>query len=105
MKSFFNHLIRKPTFISVTKILFFLYIVFLVIYKVFDPLKTGSSYNMILETLLIFSIVPLILFSIDRLLVMKINNIKLTIIETIVLLAYSHTIFYLSIRFKSKVNN
>jgi hypothetical protein len=50
----------------------------------FDPPKTGSAYNMILEMLLIFSIVPLGLFIIDRLLVIKINYIKLTIIETIV---------------------
>jgi len=40
---------------------------------------------MILEMLLIFSIVPVVLFIIDRLLVIKINNIKLTIIETIVI--------------------
>lgn len=55
------------------------------IYKLFNPPKIGSGYNMILEMLLIFSIVPVILFIIDRLLVIKINNIKLTIIETIVI--------------------
>lgn len=55
------------------------------IYKLFSPPKIGSGYNMILEMLLIFSIVPVVLFIIDRLLVIKINNIKLTIIETIVL--------------------
>lgn len=55
------------------------------IYKLFNPPKIGSGYNMILEMLLIFSIVPVVLFIIDRLLVIKINNIKLTIIETIVI--------------------
>jgi hypothetical protein len=40
---------------------------------------------MILEMLVIVSIVPLGLFIIDRLLVIKINNIKLTIMEAIVL--------------------
>lgn len=55
------------------------------IYKLFSPPKIGSGYNMILEMLLIFSIVPVVLFIIDRLLVIKINNIKLTIIEAIVL--------------------
>jgi hypothetical protein len=54
------------------------------IYKLFNPPKIGSGYNMILEMLLIFSIIPVVLFIIDRLLVIKINNIKLTIIETIV---------------------
>lgn len=53
------------------------------IYKLFDPPKTGSVYNMVLETLLFFSIIPLGLFIIDRLLVIKINNIRLTVIETI----------------------
>lgn len=55
------------------------------IYKLFNPPKIGSGYNMILEMLLIFSIIPVVLFIIDRLLVIKINNIKLTIIETIVI--------------------
>jgi hypothetical protein len=85
MKSFFSHLIRKPTFISVIATLFFAYVLFLMIYKIFNPPKIGSAYNMILETLLIISIVPLILFVIDRLLVMKINNIKLAIIEAILI--------------------
>jgi len=83
MKKIFYHLVRKPTFISTITALFFIYIVFLVIYKLFDPPKTGSGYNMVLETLLIFSIIPLGLFIIDRLLVIKINNIRLTVIETI----------------------
>jgi len=84
MKDIFYHLIRKPTFISILTALFFIYIAFLIVYKIFDPPKTGSTYNMILEMLLVFSIVPLGLFIIDRLLVIKINYIKLTIIETIV---------------------
>lgn len=54
------------------------------IYKIFYPPKIGSAYNMILEMLLIVSVVPLGLFIIDRLLVIKINNIKLTIIEAVV---------------------
>ncbi|CAA7386732.1 hypothetical protein CHRY9393_01032 [Chryseobacterium fistulae] len=83
MKNVFYHLILKPTFISVITALFFLYIAFAIIYKLFYPPKIGSAYNMVLEMLLIFSIVPLGLFIIDRLLVIKINNIKLTIIETI----------------------
>lgn len=84
MKRFFNHLIRKPTFISVMTALYFGYIIFGIVYKWFDPPKIGSSYKMVLETLLIFSIVPLGLFIIDRLLVLKINNTKLAIIETII---------------------
>lgn len=40
---------------------------------------------MILEMLFIVSIVPLGLFIIDRLLVIKINNIKLTVIEIVTL--------------------
>lgn len=84
MKTFFYHLVRKPTFISILSALFFSYIVFLSIYKLFDPPKIGSPYNMIIEMLLIVSIVPLGLFIIDRLLVIKINHIKLTIIESII---------------------
>lgn len=84
MRNVFYHLIRKPTFISVLTALFFSYITFLSIYKLFDPPKTGSAYNMILEMLLIASVVPLGLFIIDRLLVLKINNLKLTIIETLI---------------------
>lgn len=84
MKNVFYYLIRKPTFISIITALFFIYIIFLMIYKLFNPPKIGSAYNMIFETLLIFSIIPLVLFIIDRLLVIKINNIKLTIIETII---------------------
>lgn len=64
--------------------LYFAYIIYAVVYKWFDPPKIGSAYNMVLETLLVFSIVPLGLFIIDRLLVLKINNIKLAIIETII---------------------
>ncbi|VEH20404.1 Uncharacterised protein [Chryseobacterium nakagawai] len=85
MKAFFYHLVRKPTFISILSALFFSYIIFLSIYKLFDPPKIGSGYNMILEMLLIVSIVPLGLFIIDRVLVIKMNNIKLTIIEIILL--------------------
>lgn len=85
MKTFFYHLVRKPTFISILSALFFSYIIFLSIYKLFDPPKIGSGYNMILEMLLIVSIVPLGLFIIDRVLVIKMNNIKLTIIEIILL--------------------
>jgi len=84
MKNIFYHLIRKPTVISILSTLFFLYIVFLAVYKIFDPPKPGSPYNMILETLLIVSIVPLGLLIIDRLLVIKINHIRLAIIEGIV---------------------
>lgn len=83
MRNFLYHLIRKPTFISVTTALFFIYIIFLIVYKWFDSPKIGSGYNMILEMLLIFSFIPLSLFIIDRLLVNKINNIKLSIIEII----------------------
>jgi len=85
MKGIFYPIIRKPTLISVLSTLFFIYVAFLIVYKWFDPPKTGSGYKMILEMLLIFSIVPLGLLIIDRLLVIKINNIKLTIIEAIVL--------------------
>ncbi|MDR6371066.1 hypothetical protein J2795_001888 [Chryseobacterium bernardetii] len=85
MRNVFYHLIRKPTFISVLTAVFFSYIIFLAVYKIFDPPKIGSAYNMILEMLVIVSIVPLGLFIIDRLLVIKINNIKLTIMEAIVL--------------------
>ncbi len=85
MKNVFYHLIRKPTFISVLTAVFFSYIIFLAVYKIFDPPKIGSAYNMILEMLLIVSVVPVGLFIIDRLLVIKINNIKLTIIEAILL--------------------
>lgn len=85
MKNPLYYLVRKPTIISIATVLFFIYITFLMIYKLFNPPKIGSGYNMILEMLLIFSIVPVVLFIIDRLLVIKINNIKLTIIETIVI--------------------
>lgn len=85
MKTVFYHLIRKPTFISILTALFFGYVAFLSVYKLFDPPKIGSPYNMILEMLFIVSIVPFGLFIIDRLLVIKINNIKLTIIEIITL--------------------
>ncbi|CAD7816003.1 hypothetical protein CHRY9390_03081 [Chryseobacterium aquaeductus] len=84
MKTVFYYLIRKPTFISVINLLYFSYILFLIVYKLFYPPKIGSAYNMIIEMLLICSIVPLGLYIIDRLLVIKINNIKLTIIEVIV---------------------
>lgn len=84
MKDFFYHLVRKPTFISVLTALFFSYVAFLTVYRLFKPPKTGSAYNMILEMLFIVSIVPLGLFIIDRLLVLKINNLRLTIIETII---------------------
>lgn len=83
MKKFFSHLILKPTTISISTLLFFIYIIFLEIYKIFKPPKVESAYNMILEMLLIFSILPLVLFIIDRILVIKINNIKLTIIESV----------------------
>lgn len=85
MKAVFYHVVRKPTFISILSALFFSYIAFLSIYKLFDPPKTGSPYNMILEMLFIVSIVPLGLFIIDRLLIIKINNIKLTVIEIVTL--------------------
>lgn len=85
MKNVFYYLIRKPTLVSVLTAVFFIYIIFLVVYKMFYPPKIGSSYNMILEMLLIVSVVPLGLFIIDRLLVIKISHIKLTIIEIIVL--------------------
>lgn len=85
MKNFFYHLIRRPTFILITSALFFIYVVFLIIYKQFNPPKIGSGYNMVLETLLISSFIPLGLFIIDRLLVLKINNIKLSIIEIILI--------------------
>lgn len=84
MKNVFYHLIRKPTFISVLTAVFFSYIIFLAVYKIFYPPKIGSPYNMILEMLLIVSVVPLGLFIIDRLLVIKVNHIRLTIIETII---------------------
>lgn len=84
MKAVFYHLTRKPTFISILTALFFSYIAFLSIYKLFDPPEIGSAYNMILETLFFVSIVPLGLFIIDRLLVLKISNIKLTIIEALI---------------------
>lgn len=84
MKGVFYHLIRKPTFISVLTALFFIYIAFLTVYKLFHPPKVGSAYNMILEMMVIVSFVPLGLFIIDRLLVIKINHIKLTIIETLI---------------------
>ena len=83
MKKFFSHLILKSTTISISTLLFFIYIIFFEIYKIFKPPKVGSAYNMILEMLLIFSILPLVLFIIDRILVIKINNIKLTIIESV----------------------
>lgn len=89
MKNVFYHLIRKPTFISVLTAAFFSYIIFLTVYKIFDPPKIGSAYNMILEMLLIVSVVPLGLFIIDRLLVIKINHIKLTIIETFIFGCFS----------------
>lgn len=79
MKSFFNYLIRKPTVISILSILF------LIVYKQFSPPKSGSAYNMILETLIIVSIVPLGLYMLDRLLVTKINHIKLAITEAVIL--------------------
>ncbi len=81
MNRFFNHLVRKPTFVSVMTALYFAYIVFLVVYKWFDPPKTGSAYKMILEMLMISGIVPLWLFVFDRFLVLKFSNIKLSIIE------------------------
>ncbi|PXW17680.1 hypothetical protein C8D70_1012 [Chryseobacterium sp. CBTAP 102] len=84
MKNIFYHLIRKPTFISVLTAVFFSYIIFLAVYKIFYPPKIGSAYNMILEMLLIVSFVPLGLFIIDRLLVIKINHIRLTIVEAII---------------------
>jgi hypothetical protein len=84
MNSFFNHLIRRPTFISVITALYFAYLIFHAVYGWFNPPKIGSGYNMVLETLLIFSIVPLGLFIIDRLLVFKINNLKLAIIEAFI---------------------
>lgn len=84
MNRFFSHLVRKPTFISVMTALYFAYIVFLIVYKWFDPPKIGSSYKMVLETLLVFSIISFGLFIIDRFLVLKINNVKLAIIETII---------------------
>ncbi|OCA73535.1 hypothetical protein BBI00_03905 [Chryseobacterium arthrosphaerae] len=84
MEKFFYHLIRKPTLISVLTALFFLYIAFLTVYKLFDPPKAGSAYNMILEMLFFVSFVPLGLLIIDRLLVIKVNYIKLTIIETVI---------------------
>lgn len=84
MNRFFNHLVRKPTFISIITALYFAYAIFLVVYKWFDPPKIGSSYKMVLEMLLIFSAVPFGLFIIDRLLVLKINNVKLALIETII---------------------
>lgn len=64
--------------------LYFAYVVFLMVYKWFDPPSTGSSYRMILAMIGIFSVVPLVLFIIDRLLIIKINHIRLTVIEIIV---------------------
>lgn len=84
MKGFLNHLVRKPTFVSVMTALYFAYIIFGVICKWIWPPKIGSGHNMVIEMLLIFSIVPLGALVIDRLLVFKINNIKLAIIETII---------------------
>lgn len=84
MSIFLNHLVRKPTFISVLATLYFAYLIFGIVYKWFYPPKIGSGYKMVLETLLIFSVVPLGLYIIDRLLVLKINNVKLAIIETII---------------------
>lgn len=85
MKNPLYYLIRKPTIISIATVLFFCYITFLSVYKICNPPQKGSAYNMILEMLLIFSIVPIVLYIIDRLLVTKINHIKLTIIETIII--------------------
>lgn len=85
MKRVVHFLIRKPTLISVAVGLYFIYILFLIIYKQFNPPKIGSAYNMILETLLMVSFFPLGLLVIDRLLVLKIKPIKLTIIEAQIL--------------------
>ncbi|SEM35248.1 hypothetical protein SAMN05421856_102560 [Chryseobacterium taichungense] len=85
MSNFLNHLVSKPTFVSVLTALYFSYVLFLIVYKWFDPPKIGSAYKMILETLLVCSVVPLVLFIVDRLLVLKFSNIKLTVIETIIL--------------------
>lgn len=84
MNSFFRNIIRKPTFVYVMTVLYFAYVFFLIVYKWFDPPPIGSSYKMILAMMGIFSVVPLVLFIIDRLLIIKINHIRLTVIEIIV---------------------
>ncbi|MBV6880513.1 hypothetical protein NG800_009530 [Epilithonimonas ginsengisoli] len=84
MDSLIYHLTRKPTFISTSTALFFIFLIVLSVYKLVIPPKVGSADNMIIEMLAIFSIVPLGLLLIDRLLVRLINNIKLTILEVII---------------------
>lgn len=94
MKVVYNYLVRKPTFISVITALFFVYIAFLIVYRVFNPPKIGSAYNMVLEMLMIFSFIPLGLFIIDRQLVTKIHHIRLTIIELIICLGIFLLIYF-----------
>ncbi|MDR2234867.1 MAG: hypothetical protein LBE92_01975 [Chryseobacterium sp.] len=88
MANIFYHIVRRPTPVSILTGLFFLYILFLSVYKLFDPPEQGSGYNMILEMLIIFSIVPLVLLIIDRLLIIKINHTRLIIIEAILLVSF-----------------
>lgn len=71
MKFIIKYLIYKPTLISVFAIIYFVNILFGYIYGFIKPPSSGSSYYMILETQLMFGIIPLILMIIDRVLVKK----------------------------------
>ncbi|WP_102980997.1 hypothetical protein [Chryseobacterium scophthalmum] len=84
MKLIFD-LIKKPTFISIVSILLFAFGLPLIIYQFFtyDP---SSSLGIVIEVIILMFVLGLLV--IDRFLVKKVNIIKLSILEVVLIVGY-----------------
>ncbi|ANF52777.1 hypothetical protein A0O34_20660 [Chryseobacterium glaciei] len=80
-----SDLIKKPTFISIVSILLFVLGLPLIIYQFFT-LDSSSSLGIAIEIIILMFVLGLLI--IDRFLVKKVNTIRLSIIEIVLIGGY-----------------